>query len=146
MELIYASAGVLPFSEKELRTLLARARIHNEKSGLTGMLVHDRGSFLQVLEGEATAVGSLFAKIAKDQRHTRITRLVENPIRERSFERWSMGFVSLDGVGVRQTPGFSELLTPTFAVESFLSTHAHGAARQILLAFRDGRFRSHVDV
>ena len=39
----------------------------------------------------------------------------------------------------------SEFLAPAFSVQSFLSKREHTAARQILLAFRDGRFRSFVD-
>jgi FAD-dependent sensor of blue light len=144
IELIYASAAVGPMPEAELRSLLARSRVNNEAAGLTGLLLHDRGSFLQVLEGEALAVKTLFTKIAKDPRHARVTTLREDPIRERAFDRWSMGFVSLEG-GVRGSPGFSELLSPAFSVQSFLASREHAAARQILLAFRDGRFRSFVD-
>jgi hypothetical protein len=145
IELIYASAAVQPMSDRDLHALLERSRVRNVKTGLTGLLLHDRGSFLQVLEGEPLAVGTLFATIAKDPRHNRVTTLLEGPIRERAFDRWSMGFVSLEGP-VRQSPGFSEFLAPAFSVQSFLSKREHTAARQILLAFRDGRFRSFVDV
>jgi hypothetical protein len=144
IELIYASAAVRPVPAQDLRSLLARSRENNEAAGLTGLLLHDRGSFLQVLEGEALAVKALFARIVKDPRHERVATLSENPIRERAFDRWSMGFVSLEA-GVRGTPGFSDLLSPAFSVQSFLSNREHAAARQILLAFRDGRFRSFVE-
>ena len=145
IELIYVSAAVRPMLDPELFVLLARSRVNNAKAGLTGLLLHERGSFLQVLEGEAVAVKGLFAKIARDPRHDRVTTILEGPIRERAFARWTMGFVSLAGP-VRETHGFSEFFAPTFSVESFLANREHAAARRVLLAFRDGRFRSFVDV
>jgi hypothetical protein len=145
LELIYVSAAVKPFSVLELRELMTAARIHNQKAGLTGLLLHDRGSFLQVLEGEPVAVETLFNKISRDFRHGRVTTLLSDTIPTRSFDAWNMGFVSLDA-RLRGTPGFSQFLEPERSVESFLTNRAHAAARQILLAFREGRFRSFVDV
>ena len=42
---IYASSATRPFSFDQLVELLAVARRNNAALGVTGMLLHDRGSF-----------------------------------------------------------------------------------------------------
>ena len=64
--------------------------VRNVDLGITGALVHDRGRFLQVLEGERASIDTLVAALARDPRHRYMTKLVRAPIRERTFAGWSM--------------------------------------------------------
>ena len=64
--------------------------VRNVDLGITGALVHDRGRFLQVLEGERASIDTLVAALARDPRHRDMTKLVRAPIRERTFAGWSM--------------------------------------------------------
>ena len=59
-QVVYASAAVEAFSEVQLVQLLARARTNNERLGVTGLLLYDEGSFLQVLEGDAKVIELLY--------------------------------------------------------------------------------------
>ena len=97
-ELVYASAARRLFNPLELAELLKRARANNERLGVSGALLYHEGSFLQVLEGDERAVKALFSVIQQDARHWRVLVLREGPVAARSFEAWSMGFVSLDPV------------------------------------------------
>jgi hypothetical protein len=143
-QLIYASAAARPFDEAELKELLVKSRTRNTQLGVTGLLLHDAGSFLQVLEGERAVVERLYGRIQQDLRHRRIVTLLEHDTRTREFADWSMGFVPLDQHRRDRTLGFSEVLGASFDMPSFLSAREYTSARQMLLAFKDGRLRMHV--
>jgi hypothetical protein len=139
IQLIYRSAAQTSLSQRELADLLTRARTKNAALGLTGMLLYDAGSFLQVLEGEREPLLALYARILLDPRHTDITKLLDREIDERQFGDWKMGFVSVTGLR-DALPGYSE----------FLQLHGEAAssgnqALRVLSQFRDGRFRSQVE-
>ena len=69
LQLGYASAATVEFSDDDLRELLAKSRSNNMAAGITGMLLYHEGSFLQVLEGPSEAVEHLYARIRRDKRH-----------------------------------------------------------------------------
>ena len=144
LEVIYASAAVKPFTQAELTTLLRKARIKNTRLGISGMLLYDRGSFLQVLEGEIAAVRSLYEIIGKDPRHERVVKLLETTVSTRSFADWSMGFAAGEELRAAHVDGHSDLLRPDFSAASFLPEKERAKARQVLLAFREGRWRTFV--
>jgi len=91
-QIIYASAATRPIEEDELLGMLKRSREKNARLGITGMLLHCDGSFIQALEGPKAQVMDLISVIRKDIRHNRIAVLFEGPIKNRSFSQWSMGF------------------------------------------------------
>jgi hypothetical protein len=139
MQLIYRSAARTRFSQQELAELLTRARTNNEQLGLTGMLLYDDGSFLQILEGEREPLFTLYARILSDPRHNDITKLLEREIDERQFGDWKMGFVSVTHLGAA-LPGYSEFLELRGEAAS-----SGNQALRVLSQFRDGRFRSQVE-
>ena len=138
-QVVYSSAAVVPFSEAQLTGLLARARINNERLGVTGMLLYHEGSFLQVLEGDASAVANLFSVISADKRHHRVVALLKREVDERYFGSWRMGFASLKNLP-SNLPGYSEYLR--FRGEP---VEGANAAVRLMSAFRDGRFHSYVE-
>lgn len=50
--IVYVSSAVKPFDKAELLDLMRKACGKNQLLGLTGMLLHKDGSFIQLLEGE----------------------------------------------------------------------------------------------
>jgi hypothetical protein len=144
LELIYTSATFKPFSEPELTVLLQKARLKNARLGITGMLVYDEGSFLQIIEGNAEVVQALFNVIREDARHHRVIKLLETTVPGRSFDTWSMGFVTTAHLRSTDLAGYSELLGRGFSPDSFLPASERAKARQMLLAFREGRWRTYV--
>jgi hypothetical protein len=78
--------------DSELRKIVASSSSKNRTAGITGGLMFNRSYFGQVLEGERNAVSELFTLIAGDVRHKTVVIVEAVEVRERLFERWSMGF------------------------------------------------------
>ena len=92
IELLYVSGASRPMSDADIDTILETSRQNNQRLGITGMLLWADGVFVQVLEGEASKVKSLAARIARDDRHRNFMVLVEQQSDRRLFSAWSMGF------------------------------------------------------
>ena len=107
IRVIYVSSATRPLGDEDLERLLAAARDFNGRHGITGMLIFSEGNFLQILEGEAAVVDELMDKrIAVDPRHNHIFVLDREPVAERDFPGWSMGFRRLDGGTPTELAGF----------------------------------------
>ena len=94
----YVSRAIRALDWPALDALLVRAQANNRRDGISGLLVYDAGSFLQVFEGPTDAVEALIRRIEKDSRHTDIVVLSAGPIEERYFEGWGMDRANLDRV------------------------------------------------
>ena len=94
--LIYASETTEALTPAAVQHIVDRARLNNTRRHLSGLLLFDSRSFLQVLEGHRAALSELFGRIATDPRHRRIELLEVTPVHERRFARWSMGFAAAD--------------------------------------------------
>lgn len=90
--IIYLSWATAPFSDEHLHTLLQQARRRNAEVGVTGLLLYGNGCFLQVLEGEETAVRDLYEYIKHDTRHRDVTAYADKAITQRAFAEWTMAF------------------------------------------------------
>ena len=138
-ELIYVSAASAPFSQAALRGLLTRARTNNRRLGVTGMLLHADGSFVQVLEGEGRVVDSLYDAISRDRRHCRVVRIFRTAVAERSFDQWTMGFVEADPEQRKALLGFNHFLDA--AGGGSLDAGVSAKVRAFALQFRLGHWR-----
>ena len=138
IHLIYASAANHPFSDDELILLLEKARTHNAEQGITGMLLHCHGSFFQILEGPESRIKNLYNVISKDLRHSKITLIIQEPIFERSFGDWSMGFTGASESQLETIDGLADF----FQSGSCLADIDHGRAKKLLKAFASGSWRS----
>jgi hypothetical protein len=107
------------------------------------MLLYDKGSFLQLLEGEEPVVRALYDKICKDGRHASPALLWVGDVDERSFGEWSMGFVSERRFRLGAIPGYDDYLSRR---EHADTAGAREAAQRVLAAFRDGRYRQLVQL
>ena len=76
----------------DLKQILATAIRTNSDRGISGGLIFNRRFFGQVLEGEHAAVTETFARIAKDPRHKDVVIVAMEPVGERLFGAWSMGY------------------------------------------------------
>ena len=137
-QVVYSSAAVVPFSEPQLKELLARARTNNERCSVSGMLLYHEGSFLQVLEGEVSVLESLFTVISADKRHHRVVPLLRREVDERHFGDWRMGFASTKNLP-STLPGYSDYLRLRGD-----PIEGASAAIRLLAAFREGRFHNFV--
>lgn len=140
IQLIYCSAARRKFSHEELSGLLRFARQNNAKEGITGMLLYADGSFFQVLEGEEEKIRRLFEKIERDGRHHSITIIVQEPIAERSFGDWTMGYADIAPEDVDTIIGANDFLA---GGQSFAKL-GKGKAKKLLAAFKYGHWRAKV--
>lgn len=97
--LIYRSQSLLPGMAEErllaLDGILQHAREKNAQAGLTGVLLFDGETFLQLVEGSMPGLENLYATLACDSRHENIDLIDLMPIGTREYGRWDMAF--LDG-------------------------------------------------
>jgi len=141
IQMIYASAATVEFSDEDLKALLLTARERNQELEISGMLVYHEGSFLQILEGHEDAVLALYAKIERDDRHDNVKMLLRSEIDERSFGEWKMGFYDANrGAGIADA-GFVDF----FRGGLLFDVSKGDRARSVLLQFREGAWRQHVD-
>lgn len=131
-EIVYVSLAVRPMDQTELMALLDESRRHNEACGVTGALVYYRHEFLQLLEGEREVVDALYDAIRKDPRHQQVYTVWDGPLQVRSFDRWSMGFVSPDDAALRAHPGYESVLT-----EGLGGAGKGSSGKKILMKLRD---------
>jgi hypothetical protein len=70
---------------------IARSSVdRNQQAGLTGLLLYTPSHFIQVLEGEPSAIAGTYFRIAKDSRHTHLRVIDDGEIDEREFGAWAM--------------------------------------------------------
>lgn len=140
IQLIYCSVARRDFSSRNLSTLLRVARQNNARDNITGMLLYAEHSFFQVLEGEEQQVAALFDTIRKDPRHHNLTVIIREPIPERSFGNWTMGYADVTPEEVSEILGAN-----SFMVESQLSLNVNRSrATKLLTAFKQGHWRARV--
>ena len=121
-------------SQRDLDTLLVRSRQANQVLGITGLLVYHAGCFLQLLEGERTALLNLYHTIALDKRHHQVDKIWDAGLQVRSFPDWSMAFVSPQRGYLPE--GYVPLTPQTFIVHSQDAT-----GKKILLGLHDHLLR-----
>ena len=135
-QLIYVSKATRALDKEELTRLLGKIRPNNTRLGITGILLHDSGSFLQVLEGPLTAIRELYQRIAKDDKHHSIVTILERPIPERQFPNWSMGFAEVDPELLESIDGLNDFYSDATCFNEI----DPGRATKILQAFAKGRW------
>ncbi|MFO1295875.1 MAG: TonB family protein [Rubrivivax sp.] len=95
VRLLYASRAASGLTPEDLSAILRTSRANNAAHGITGVLCHSEGIFLQVLEGGRGAVNQLYNRIVADRRHHGAELMLYEEIAERRFAGWAMGQVAL---------------------------------------------------
>ena len=90
--LLYISTATDYQSDTQLAALLEEAVTANLQYQVTGMLLYCEGDFMQLIEGKKSDIIQLYDNICRDERNFENEVLVEEPIAERHFVDWSMGF------------------------------------------------------
>ena len=90
--LLYRSAQTYELDSDSMIKLLLDARSNNQRLGITGLLIHRHGHFMQYLEGEQEQLRELYDVIARDPRHADIEVLQSGQQQARLFPRWKMAY------------------------------------------------------
>ena len=94
IQLVYRSRSLIEGVEYD--QLMATCLRNNPPRGITGVLISHSGWFLQVLEGSAINVNSLFKVIENDPRHSDFLLIRFNAVPTRDFSDWSMASIEVD--------------------------------------------------
>ncbi|MCW5623465.1 MAG: BLUF domain-containing protein [Burkholderiales bacterium] len=94
--LVYVSTATRLLGDDELAALLTEARRRNLEHGITGVLLYCEGSFMQCLEGPPASLRDVFRRIEASSQHKDLIELFDEPIAERSFRDWQMGFSKIE--------------------------------------------------
>ena len=98
--LIYCSLASPNMDPAEIQKIIATAKHHNPRYGITGLLVYGSGIFFQWLEGPKDNVTRLMKIIGEDPRHLNVVVLSEeDEIRDRLFPDWDMELVEAAEIG-----------------------------------------------
>ena len=127
-QLVYGSAASQPITEDDLVQILRASRRNNHAVGVTGALLYADGNFLQVLEGEPSAVDGVYRRVCEDARHRGVLTLYDARTPERTFPDWSMGLIDPDGLAPDDRAVARSLYD--------LTTPSPGAARRLMGSFR----------
>jgi hypothetical protein len=138
-QVIYASAASEQFKLTDLPLILTKAREHNQKAGISGLLLFHENTFVQVLEGPKPSIEGLLKTILADPRHRNVKLLFQKELEKKEFEDWSMGFVDVKQLASKDS-GFVNLSTELSSLIS-KETTAHKALRR----FMDGNFKKYVE-
>lgn len=141
MHLIYASTAAPEIDGAELKAILQAARTNNSRLSVTGMLLHTGASFFQVLEGDESTLMDLFKVIGEDPRHRSVTKIIQEPIAQRAFDSWTMGFAEVDQIDLAGIEGLSDF----FEQGDSLTKLGPGRAKKLLSAFAQGRWRARLE-
>ena len=108
--LVYHSKAIMDFDRYALQSLLTFARKNNEQKQITGILLYSKGYFIQALEGEEATVKTLYRQIQNDSRHIDVTTIMQQPLAERLFPDWTMGYKEIAEEELRNIPGLNKFL------------------------------------
>jgi hypothetical protein len=88
----YLSSASRTLKQEDLDFIVAESRRLNAASGVTGVLLYCDGNFMQYFEGDAAAVATTYTRVLASTRHHCVSELMNEPIAEREFAQWSLGF------------------------------------------------------
>jgi hypothetical protein len=114
IQLIYVSSDSRQLDRSDVAEMLDSAVRHNAANDVTGMLLYYSGNFMQVLEGEETAIDEVMSRISADDRHQDITEISRKTVPSRDFREWSMGFHDVSAKDAQLIPGYAPLFEHGF--------------------------------
>lgn len=110
IRLAYLSTSIIDEEkrEKALLNIFESSKKWNPTLGITGVLIHGAGKFLQVLEGPDLNVLRKFFEISEDTRHSDCQILLVSVAAELAFPNWSMAVFEAEPLEFQR---ISELLS-----------------------------------
>lgn len=132
-QLVYLSEAVNKMSRADLESIQNVAKTNNQPLDVTGSLFYNGGWFLQILEGPAGTLDSLYHKIEKDPRHKNTRVIYNEPAKFRTFGRWSMYMINLDD---KQADKYNELVEVIDAAKGNRKIGAASPAATLLKLFQ----------
>ena len=96
IRILYLSQSAYDITDAQVNDILTTSRANNLTYGITGVLIHGGGLFMQVLEGPEQSTLRLYVKILEDRRHGDCRLVHISPANEHIFKKWSMAVIKCD--------------------------------------------------
>jgi len=93
--LLYVGKPVGPITTFVTSSILEVCSVNNKKAEITGVLCQGSGIYMQVIEGQRSAINALYSRIISDKRHNQIELLSFEEVGQRRYGQWSMALVQL---------------------------------------------------
>ncbi|GAA0854399.1 BLUF domain-containing protein [Aliiglaciecola litoralis] len=106
-QLAYISSATSEPTSADLQAILDVATDKNQQHKITGFLMYAERIFYQIIEGPKTEIDTLYSNLLRDTRHSKVTRILYNPISSRRFADWSMAFMRFDKINDIPVKGYS---------------------------------------
>jgi hypothetical protein len=91
----YVSSEAFPLGPHDIEAVLVDARRRNREHGITGVLLHNAGNFMQFIEGTPAGVEVVYQHIRASKRHHGLIELTDHLADAREFPTWAMGSVQV---------------------------------------------------
>ena len=129
IRLLYISSASPKVSDEQVQEILMSARRNNPANGITGVLIHGGGQFMQVLEGPEQKILRQYVKILDDRRHDDARILHVSPAHTRIFEQWSMGGIAANPLQFQHVSQFLDRRLEVVDAKTFTNTMREFAQR-----------------
>ena len=108
----YVSRARPDLTDDDVYKIYRYAMTSNALQGITGLLVYDGTTFLQIVEGGEEALLALFVRLRRDDRHQKVVIVDDRDIGVRSFGTWSMHLLRVDRAHMTGVASADELMGP----------------------------------
>jgi hypothetical protein len=120
-------------NEIEFTDILANSKRNNLRDAITGMIYHNAGRLVQVLEGPSFIVDRTVSRIVSDRRHYDLNFIGSKSIGKREFSEWDMGYLNITDADIEQS--FSRYALFRVASHLLDERTTHGIACDVLRSF-----------
>lgn len=115
-EVLYVSTLSPAAPLQAVAQIAVKARLSNEATGVTGLLIFDGMRFCQQIEGPREEVLALTQRILQDKRHTRVEILRQGPLDARRFKRFALGYAEVDVLALMEKSDSTQALARFLAL------------------------------
>jgi len=97
--IVYVSTARPGLTDSDMESLINMSQSSNDERYITGYLVHNGATFMQLLEGPFNEVDEVYGLILRDRRHTGVVRITAEWAERRVCPNWSMNYFRVDRHG-----------------------------------------------
>lgn len=94
LQLVYVSEANPDLANEEIIEILKASQEKNHAQKISGLLLYQDHHFMQLIEGEESAVLTLFDRIAEDKRHRNVVVVGRFAAESPSMPTWAMAYFS----------------------------------------------------
>ncbi|NMM11652.1 MAG: BLUF domain-containing protein [Polaromonas sp.] len=121
-EVLYVSTLAPDADIRVVGDIARQSRPANSALKITGLLIFDGSRFCQQIEGAQKEVLALLDRIRQDSRHINVNVVHHGPLAERRFQRFSMGYTTLDDEDVLERLNKLQGQTAIVTFQSLISS------------------------